>query len=90
MILSTEQQSPLTDGEFMDIQQLKLSELKAKSPTELLAFAEELEVENASSMRKQDMMFAILKELAEQESQTQTTTLGDLLAEKLGKNTEEE
>jgi len=31
-----------------------------------------------------------LKELAEQESQTQTTTLGDLLAEKLGKNTEEE
>ena len=68
MILSTEQQSPLTDGEFMDIQQLKLSELKAKSPTELLAFAEELEVENASSMRKQDMMFAILKELAEQDT----------------------
>ena len=69
MILSTEQQSPLTDGEFMDIQQLKLSELKAKSPTELLAFAEELEVENASSMRKQDMMFAILKELAEQDTE---------------------
>ena len=68
MILSTEQQSPLTDGEFMDLQQLKLSELKAKSPTELLAFAEELEVENASSMRKQDMMFAILKELAEQDT----------------------
>ena len=69
MILSTEQQSPLTDGEFMDIQQLKLSELKAKSPTELLAFAEGLEVENASSMRKQDMMFAILKELAEQDTE---------------------
>ena len=50
----------------MEIEQLKLSELKAKSPTELLAFAEELEVENASSMRKQDMLFAILKELAEQ------------------------
>ena len=47
----------------MDITQLKLSELKAKSPTELLSFAEELEVENANSMRKQDMMFAILKEL---------------------------
>jgi transcription termination factor Rho len=33
----------------MDIQELKLSDLKAKSPTELLAFAEELEVENAST-----------------------------------------
>ena len=47
--------------------QIKLLELKAKSPTELLAFAEELEVENASAMRRQDMMFAILKELAERE-----------------------
>ena len=44
---------------------MKLQDLKAKSPTDLLAFAEELEIENASSMRKQDMMFAILKELAE-------------------------
>ncbi len=50
----------------MDIQELKLSDLKAKSPTELLAFAEELEVENASTLRKQDMLFAILKQLAEQ------------------------
>ena len=49
------------------LQAMKLQELKAKSPTELLAFAEELEVENASSMRKQDMMFAILKELAERD-----------------------
>ncbi len=44
---------------------MKLQELKSKSPTDLLAFAEELEIENASSMRKQDMLFAILKELAE-------------------------
>ncbi|MDR3525779.1 MAG: transcription termination factor Rho [Rhizomicrobium sp.] len=44
---------------------MKLQDLKAKTPTDLLAFAEELEIENASSMRKQDMMFAILKELAE-------------------------
>ncbi len=47
------------------LQAMKLQDLKSKSPTDLLAFAEELEVENASSMRKQDMMFAILKELAE-------------------------
>ncbi|MGB0750208.1 MAG: transcription termination factor Rho [Magnetospiraceae bacterium] len=44
---------------------MNLLELKAKTPAELLAFAEELEIENASTMRKQDMMFAILKQLAE-------------------------
>ncbi len=44
---------------------MNLQELKEKSPTELLAYAEELEVENASTLRKQDMMFAILKQLAE-------------------------
>jgi transcription termination factor Rho len=44
---------------------MNLQELKAKSPTELLTYAEELEVENASNLRKQDMMFAILKQLAE-------------------------
>src|ERR1700751_1797914 len=44
---------------------MNLQELKRKSPAELLAFAEELEIENASSLRKQDMLFAILKQLAE-------------------------
>ncbi|MCC2110477.1 MAG: Rho termination factor N-terminal domain-containing protein, partial [Hyphomicrobiales bacterium] len=46
------------------MRQMKLQELKSKSPTELLTFAEELEVENASTMRKQELMFAILKQLA--------------------------
>ena len=49
------------------MQNMKLSELKAKSPAELLVFAEEHEVENASTMRKRGLMFAILKELAAQE-----------------------
>ena len=44
---------------------MHLQELKSKSPAELLAYAEELEVENASTLRTQDMMFAILKNLAE-------------------------
>ncbi|MEM7057406.1 MAG: transcription termination factor Rho [Pseudomonadota bacterium] len=44
----------------------KLSDLKAKTPAELLALAEELEIEAAASMRKQELMFAILKELAEE------------------------
>ncbi|MBP7670491.1 transcription termination factor Rho [Ferrovibrio sp. MS7] len=46
---------------------MNLQELKTKSPTDLLAFAEELEIENASTLRKQDMMFAILKQLADRE-----------------------
>src|ERR1700723_337779 len=44
---------------------MHLAELKAKSPTDLLSLAESLNVENASSLRKQEMMFAILKNLAE-------------------------
>ena len=44
---------------------MNLAELKRKTPAELLAFAEELEIENASSLRKQELMFAILKQLAE-------------------------
>ncbi|GJL89745.1 MAG: transcription termination factor Rho [Minwuia thermotolerans] len=44
---------------------MNLGVLKAKTPTELLSMAEELEIENASTMRKQDMLFAILKQLAE-------------------------
>ncbi len=46
---------------------MNLKDLKEKSPADLLAYAEELEIENASSLRKQDMMFAILKHLAEDE-----------------------
>src|SRR5690554_2571494 len=48
------------------IERLNLAELKAKSPKDLLAMAEDLEIENASTMRKGDMMFAILKEMAEE------------------------
>jgi transcription termination factor Rho len=46
------------------MRQIKLQELKIKSPTELLTFADEQEVEGASTMRKQELMFAILKQLA--------------------------
>src|ERR1700735_2860952 len=44
---------------------MHLAELKAKSPTDLLSLAESLQIENASSLRKQEMMFAILKNLAD-------------------------
>ena len=48
-------------------EEMKLQDLKAQNPVELLAFAETQEVENASTMRKQELMFAILKKLAEKE-----------------------
>ena len=50
----------------MTKEQLRLAELKAKTPADLLAMAEEWEIENASSMRKGEMMFSILKEHAEE------------------------
>jgi len=46
---------------------MNLQELKKKTPADLLAYAEELDIENASTLRKQEMMFAILKQLAENE-----------------------
>ena len=49
-----------------NISELSLAQLKAQTPADLLKLAEELEVENASTMRKGDMMFAILKEMAEE------------------------
>jgi transcription termination factor Rho len=50
----------------MTVERLNLSELKAKTPADLLAMAEEWEIENAPSMRKGEMMFSILKEHAEE------------------------
>ena len=47
------------------LERMTLQDLKLKKPTELLEFAEALEIENASSLRKQAMMFAILKAFAE-------------------------
>jgi transcription termination factor Rho len=54
------------DGQAAN-QRIALSELKDKTAAELVAFAEDLEVENASNLRKQDLLFAILKTLADEE-----------------------
>src|SRR5580704_16981383 len=50
----------------LSLTRMSLQELKQTSAADLVAFAERLEIENANSMRKQDMMFAILKTLAEE------------------------
>jgi transcription termination factor Rho len=56
------------------MKEMKLEDLKLKSPTELLSFAEECGVENASTMRKQELMFATLKQLAAKD--TEITAIG--------------
>jgi transcription termination factor Rho len=47
-----------------ELKEIKLRDLKLKTPTELVSLAEELEVENASALRKQELLFTILKNLA--------------------------
>ena len=50
----------------MSSTRLNLSDLKVKSPKDLLSMAEELEIENASTMRKGEIMFQILRERADE------------------------
>jgi transcription termination factor Rho len=47
---------------------MNLKELKKKSPAELLTMAEELGVENASTLRTQDLTFSILKQLSKNDT----------------------
>jgi transcription termination factor Rho len=51
------------------MREIKLQDLKDKSPTELLSFAEEVEVEGASTLRKQELLYAILKQLASRDTE---------------------
>jgi len=63
-----ERERPVLDtSTIMTMREIKLQDLKSKSPTELMSFAEEVEVENAGTLRKQELMFAILKQLAARE-----------------------
>jgi transcription termination factor Rho len=55
----------VTEGEAVTTGFMNLSELKRRSPAELLEYAEELGIENASTLRKPDLVFATLKRLAE-------------------------
>ncbi len=73
----------MTEEELKD-KVVKLGDLKAKKPKELLAYAESLEVENASTMRKQEMLFAILKNLAEDEFSIVATGVLEVLQDGFG------
>ena len=51
------------------MKEVKLIELKQKNASELIIFAEKIGVENSSSLRKQELLFAILQNLAEQNTE---------------------
>ena len=65
--VAPEMAAPIEAAAYHGPKEIKLADLKDKTPVELLAFAEEYEVENASTLRKQELMFAILKQLASRE-----------------------
>jgi len=66
------------------IKEIRLQDLKAKKPADLLAFAEQVGVENASAMRKQEQMFSILKQLAQQETEIIGTGVVEVLPDGFG------
>ena len=67
-----------------ELKEVKLQELKRKTPAELVSLAEELEVENASALRKQELMFAILKNLAFREIEIIGTGVVEVLQDGFG------
>ena len=66
------------------VKEVKLQDLKAKSPTELSSFADEVGVENASALRKQELMFAILKQLAAKDTDIIGTGVVEVLQDGFG------
>jgi transcription termination factor Rho len=64
--------------------EMKLEDLKLKSPTEMLSFAEENGVENGSTMRKQELMFATLKQLAAKDIEITGTGVVEVLQDGFG------
>jgi transcription termination factor Rho len=67
-----------------EVKEVRLADLKAKSPVELTAFAEQVGVEGASSMRKQELMFAILKQLAASDTDIIGTGVVEVLLDGFG------
>ena len=63
---------------------MNLQDLKSRTPAELMEYAEELNVENVGSMRKQDLMFAILKALADQDVSIMGTGVLEVLQDGFG------
>ena len=75
--------APVALPEFF-MKEMKLEDLKRKSPAEMVTFAEEAGVENASTLRKQELMFATLKQLAAQETDIVATGVVEILQDGFG------
>ena len=58
---------------------MNLQELKKQSPADLISQAEKLGIENPSTLRKQEILFAILKKLAEKNEQISATGVLEVL-----------
>ena len=63
---------------------MNLKELKKKSPGELISQAESLQIENPSTLRKQEILFAILKKLAEKKEQITADGVLEVLQDGFG------
>ena len=63
---------------------MNLQELKLKKPAELIIEAEKLGIENPSTLRKQEILFAILKKLAEKNEQITATGVLEVLQDGFG------
>ena len=63
---------------------MNLQELKQKNPAELISEAEKLGIENPSTLRKQEILFSILKKLAEKNEQITATGVLEVLQDGFG------
>ena len=63
---------------------MNLQELKDKSPADLILEAEKLGIENPSTMRKQEILFAILKKFAEKNEQITASGVLETLQDGFG------
>ncbi|WP_416173723.1 transcription termination factor Rho [Brevundimonas sp.] len=80
-----DQEADEDDGEpIVPNGRITLAELNAKTPADLVAFAEQLEIENASTLRKQDLLFAILKTLADEEVEISADGVLEVLPDGFG------
>lgn len=68
----------------ISLQPIKLHDLKTKSPSDLTAFAESLGIENAGGLRKQELLFSVLKSLADQEKEITGEGVIELLSDGFG------
>ena len=69
---------------YLKTNHMNLQELKKQSPADLIAQAEKLGIENPSTLRKQEILFAILKKLAEKNEQISASGVLEVLQDGFG------